>query len=101
MRIPLKTIKWRDVVPRIVADFIIIHCAMAIAFAVSMAYQSRADEWLNTSNLASAFRRYYFSSFLLFSTLFAAVFFFNGLYIPVIFYPARAALDRVQGVQFS
>src|SRR5712664_2398975 len=101
MRIPLKTIKWRDVVPRIVADFIIIHCAMLVAFAVSMAYQTRADEWLNTSNLASAFRRYYFSRFLIFSTLFPAVFFLNGLYTHVRSYPTMAKLERFTVVVLS
>src|SRR5258706_9015899 len=94
MRIPLKTIKWRDVVPRIVADFIIIHCAMLIAFAVSMAYQTRAGEWLSASSLASAFRSYYFSRFLILSTLFPAVFFLNGLYTHVRSYPTTAKLER-------
>jgi len=94
MRIPLKTIKWRDVVPRIFADFVIIHCAMLVAFAVSMAYQTRADEWPNASNLASAFRHYYFSRFLIFSALFPLVFFLNGLYTHVRSYPTIAKLER-------
>lgn len=93
-RMILKAIKWREVVPRIVADLAIIHCAMLIAFAISIAYQTRGDEWLNASNLANAFRHYYFSRFLLLSLLFPVVFFANGLYTHVRSYPARAKLER-------
>src|SRR5258708_30820804 len=94
MRIPLKTIKWREVVPGILEDFVIIHWAMLVALAVSMAYQTRADEWPNASNLASAFRHYYFSRFLIFSALFPLVFFLNGLYTHVRSYPTIAKLER-------
>lgn len=94
MRVTLRTIKWRDVIPRVAADFSIIHCAMLIAFAVSMAYQTRTDALVNASNLASAFRHYYYSRFLIFSTLFPTVFFVNGLYTHVRSYPTTAKLER-------
>jgi nucleoside-diphosphate-sugar epimerase len=89
-----KTIKWRHVAPRIFADFVIIHCAMLIAFAVSMAYQTRTDQWPSASSLASAFQHYYFSRFLILSALFPAVFFLNGLYTHVRSYPTMAKLER-------
>lgn len=94
MRTALRTIKWRPVVPRIFADFVIIHCAMLIAFAVSMAYQTRADQWPSASSLANAFRHYYFSRFLILSALFPLVFFLNGLYTHVRSYPTMAKLER-------
>ena len=94
MYITLRAIKWREVVPRIVADFAIIHCAMLIAFAISIAYQTRGDEWWRASNLADAFRHYYLSWFLFLSILFPAVFFANGLYTHVRSYPAWAKLER-------
>jgi len=94
MWIMLKTVKWRDVVPRIVVDFAIIQCAMLIAFAVSVTYQTREDEWLSASNLVSAFRHYYLSRFLLLSPLFPIVFFANGLYTRVRSYPTIAKLER-------
>jgi nucleoside-diphosphate-sugar epimerase len=94
MRMTLRAIKWHEVVPRIVADFAIIHCAMLIAFAISIAYQTRGDEWWSASNLASAFRHYYFSRFLFFSLLFPVVFFGNGLYTHVRAYPTTAKLER-------
>jgi nucleoside-diphosphate-sugar epimerase len=85
---------WRHVVPRIFADFVIIHCAMLIAFAVSMAYQTRADQWTSASSLANAFRHYYFSRFLILSALFPVVFFLNGLYTHVRSYSTMAKLQR-------
>lgn len=94
----LRVIKWGEVVPRMVADFAIIHCAMLIAFAISIAYQTRGDEWWNASNLANAFRRYYFSRFLFLSPLFPTVFFLNGLYTHVRSYKTTAKLERFTGV---
>src|SRR5260221_11197029 len=94
MRSALRTIKWPHVAPRIFADFVIIHCAMLIAFAVSIAYQTRADQWPSASSLASAFRHYYISKFLILSVLFPAVFFLNGLYTHVRSYPTTAKLER-------
>lgn len=94
MRMTLQAIRWREVVPRIVADFAIIHCAMLMAFAISIAYQTRGDEWSNASNLANAFRHYYFSRFLFLSLLFPAVFFGNGLYTHVRAYRTTAKLER-------
>lgn len=94
MHLTLQAIKWREVVPRIVADFAIIHCAMLIAFAISIAYQTRGDALWNASHLASAFRHYYFSRFLLLSLMFPAVFFANGLYTRVRCYPTAPKLER-------
>jgi nucleoside-diphosphate-sugar epimerase len=95
MRMKLHTIEWQEVVPRIVADFVIIHSALLIAFGVSMAYQTRADEWLNISHLANAFRRYYFFRFMILSGLFPAAFFVSGLYTYVRSYATKAKLERV------
>src|SRR5260370_34331609 len=95
VRTVLRTIKWRHVVPRIFADFVIIHCAMLIAFAVSMAYQTRADQWPSASSLANAFRHYYFSRFLVLSRLFPLVFCLTGLYTHVRSYPTVAKLERI------
>lgn len=94
----LRVVKWGEVVPRMVADFAIVHCAMLIAFAISIAYQTRGDEWWNASNLANAFRRYYFSRFLFLSPLFPTVFFLNGLYTHVRSYKTTAKLERFTGV---
>lgn len=96
----LQSIKWRNVAPRIVADFAVIHCAMLVAFGISMAYQTRADDLSNVSNLANTFRHYYFSQFVLLSLLFPVVFFASGLYTRVRYYPTRAKLERFTLVVF-
>src|SRR4029077_15252883 len=98
MHIALRAIKWWEVVPRMIADFAIIHCAMLIAFAISMAYQTHGDEWWNASNLASASRHYYFSRFVFLSLLFPAVFFLSGLYTHVRSYPTTTKLERFTAV---
>jgi nucleoside-diphosphate-sugar epimerase len=98
MHIALRAIKWWEVVPRMIADFAIIHCAMLIAFAISMAYPTHGDEWWNASNLASASRHYYFSRFLFLSLLFPAVFFLSGLYTHVRSYPTTTKLERFTAV---
>jgi len=94
----MQVIKWREVVPRMVADFAIIHCAMLIAFAISIAYQTRGDEWWHAANLANAFRHYYLSRFLILSPLFPTVFFLNGLYTHARSYETAAKLKRFTGV---
>ena len=94
----LRAIKWREVIPRMAADFAIIHSAMLIAFAISIAYQTRGDEWRTASNLANFFRHYYFSRFLFLSPLFPGVFFLNGLYTHVRSYQTTAKLKRFTSV---
>jgi nucleoside-diphosphate-sugar epimerase len=86
--------EWRDVGVRILADFAIIHCAMLIAFAISVSYQIRVDAWITPLDLVGGFRRYYVSSFALLSLLFPLVFFLNGFYTYVRPYPAMAKLRR-------
>ena len=81
-----------------IADFAIIHCAMLIAFTISMAYQTHGDEWWNASHSATATRHYYFSKFLFLSLLFPIVFFLSGLYTHVRSYPTIAKLERFTAV---
>jgi len=100
MRTTFQSIKWRNVAPRIVADFAVIHCAMLVAFGISMAYQTRADDLSSVSNLANTFRHYYLSQFLFLSLLFPAAFFANGLYTHVRYYPTKAKLERFTLVVF-
>lgn len=96
----LQTIKWRNVTPRIVADFAVIHGAMLAAFAISVAYQTRTDDLSSVSNLANTFRHYYISQFLILSLLFPVAFFASGLYTHVRFYPTKAKLKRFTLVVF-
>jgi nucleoside-diphosphate-sugar epimerase len=75
-----KTAKWQGIAPRVVTDFLIIHCAMLVAFAISVSYQTHGQAWPSADDLADAFRRYYLSRFLILSPLFPLVFYMNGFY---------------------
>jgi len=75
-----KTAKWQGIAPRVVTDFLIIHCAMLVAFAISVSYQTHGQAWPSADDLADAFRRYYLSRFLILSPLFPFVFYMNGFY---------------------
>src|SRR5580693_9055929 len=75
-----KTTKWQGIAPRVATDFLIIHCAMLVAFAISVSYQTHGQAWPSADDLANAFRRYYLSRFLILSPLFPLVFYMNGFY---------------------
>jgi nucleoside-diphosphate-sugar epimerase len=75
-----KTAKWQGIAPRVVTDFLIIHCAMLVAFAISVSYQTHGQAWPSADYLADAFRRYYLSWFLILSPVFPLVFYMNGFY---------------------
>jgi len=88
------TTKWRDITPRVITDFLIVHCAMLVAFAISVSYQTHGQSWSSADDLADAFRRYYFSRFLILSPLFPLVFYLNGFYTCVRPLPAKAKLKK-------
>jgi nucleoside-diphosphate-sugar epimerase len=90
----VRSTDWREITPRIIADFITIHGAMLMAFAISVSYQTRVDGSAGYVGLVSAFRGYYFSFFILLSVLFPIVFFVNGFYTYVRPYPAMAKFRR-------
>jgi nucleoside-diphosphate-sugar epimerase len=90
-----KKIQFWDVAPRIAADYGVVHIAMLLAFAISAAYQSPGSLGVPASEgVASAFRQYYFSWFVLLSPIFPVVFFLNGLYTHVRFYPDWSKLKH-------
>ena len=83
-----------DIAPRMLADFIVIHCAIWLGFATSAVYQAGGQDFAASQNILSAFRHYYFSHFLLLSPLFPAVFYLNGIYTYVRSYPDWLKLKR-------
>jgi nucleoside-diphosphate-sugar epimerase len=90
---PLKIIKWREALPRIVADFVLIHAAMLLAIFISLSYQSQMGSE-SYGTMLEAFRRYYLFTFLPLSPLFPLVFFLNGIYTHVRSYVDGAKLRR-------
>jgi len=89
-----KAAKWQGIAPRVVTDFLIIHCAMLVAFAISVSYQTHGQAWPSADDLANAFRRYYLSRFLILSPLFPLVFYMNGFYTYVRPLSANAKLKK-------
>ena len=90
----LNVAKWRDITPRVITDFLIVHCAMLMAFAISVSYQTYGQSWVKTDDLATAFRLYYLSWFLILSPVFPLVFYLNGFYTHVRPLPAKAKLKK-------
>src|SRR5208282_6414949 len=89
-----KIIKWREFAPRVITDFLIVHCAMLVAFAISVSYQTQGQSWMSADDLANAFRHYYLTRFLILSPLFPLVFYLNGFYTHVRPLPAKAKLQK-------
>jgi len=97
-----KKIKWQEVVPRMIADYLILHGAMLMALASSIIYQTGTEPWNGPGDLVNTFRQYYFTWFLGFSPLFPAFFFASGIYTYVRYYPEWRKLRRfVTVVVFS
>jgi nucleoside-diphosphate-sugar epimerase len=92
MKAKSKVLKFWDVAPRITADYGIIHVSMLLAFGISTVYQMQGSAF--SGELASAFRRYYFSWFIVLSPLFPIIFFLNGLYTYVRHFSEWAKLKR-------
>jgi nucleoside-diphosphate-sugar epimerase len=97
MRRSLETVKWKEIIPRIAIDFVLIHFAMLLAILISINYQARLGGGSNEEML-DAFRRYYYFTFLPLSPLFPLVFFLNGIYTHVRSYVDGAKFRRFVAV---
>src|ERR1700730_5987380 len=76
----LQNVKWRDAVPRIIADFVIVHLSMIAALAVSVIYQIARGHGPEAQQITANFSYYYTAFFWLLSPIFPVVFLFNGFY---------------------
>jgi nucleoside-diphosphate-sugar epimerase len=85
-------IKFWDVAPRMLADYAVIHIAMLLAFGISTVYQMQGGATL--AEVASAFRSYYSSWFIVLSPVFPIVFFLSGMYTHVRHYPEWTKFKR-------
>jgi nucleoside-diphosphate-sugar epimerase len=94
MRSGRKKISLKDIAPRILADYLIVHIAMLMAFAISAIYQTQGELFSSSESVTIAFRHYYFSSFIFLSPLFPIIFFLTGLYTHVRYYPEWEKLQR-------
>ncbi len=71
---------WREAIPRIAADYLIVHLSMIAALAVSVIYQTGAGNSAAAHAIVSGFLRYYTAFFWSLSPICPLVFFLNGFY---------------------
>src|ERR1035438_4655741 len=76
----LRSFCWREAVPRMAADFLIVHVSMITALAMSVVYQTGAGNSVEARAIVSGFWQYYTAFFLVLSPIFPLVFLLNGFY---------------------
>jgi nucleoside-diphosphate-sugar epimerase len=76
----LRRIGWEQVLPRVFADFTLVHLSMIGAFAVSVLYRTATYETVEARELIANFSHYYMGFFWLLSPIFPVVFYLNGFY---------------------
>jgi len=76
----MKDLKWREALPRMAADFIIVHLSMIGALAISVVYQTASGHPQVAKELTSNFAHYYTAFFWFLSPVFPLVFLLNGFY---------------------
>lgn len=76
----MNKLNWREALPRMVADFIIIHVSMIAALAISLVYRAGLGNQKAVNDLTTNFAHYYLVFFWLLSPIFLLVFLINGFY---------------------
>lgn len=76
----MNKLKWQEALPRMAADFIIVHLSMIGALAISVVYQTALGNAVGARELTSNFAHYYTAFFWLLSPIFPLVFLLNGFY---------------------
>lgn len=76
----MNKLKWQEAVPRMAADFIIVHMSMIGALAISVVYRTALGNPGGARDLTSNFVYYYAGFFWLLSPVFPLVFLLNGFY---------------------
>lgn len=76
----IRDLKWKEVTPRIVADFLIVHASMLLALAISVTYRTARGHGVEAQQLIAGFQHYYVAFFWLLSPIFPVVFLCSGFY---------------------
>lgn len=66
----LRSVCWREILPRVMVDFGTVHAAMLLALLVSVTYRTALGNGLAAAQLIRGFERYYISFFWPLSPLF-------------------------------
>ena len=76
----IKNLRWREALPRMAGDFVIVHLSMIAALAISVVYQTAHGNPSGARELTSDFAHYYSAFFWGLSPVFPVVFLLNGFY---------------------
>lgn len=76
----MTNLKWREAVPRILADFLAVHASMLLALAISVTYRTALGHGVEAQQLIGGFRHYYLAFFGVLSPIFPLVFLILGFY---------------------
>lgn len=98
----LRNFRWWEAIPRIIADFLIVHFSMIAALAMSVVYQTGAGNSVAAYAIVSGFLQYYTAFFWVLSPIFPLVFLLNGFYTHSRAYIGRSkALTILRGVTLA
>jgi nucleoside-diphosphate-sugar epimerase len=98
----LRGFRWQEAIPRMAADFLIVHFSMIAALALSVVYQTGVGNGLAAKAIVSGFLRYYSAFFWVLSPIFPLVFLLNGFYTHSRAYTGRyKILVILRGVVFG
>ena len=75
-----RNLKWKEVAPRVLADFLTVHVSMLLALAISVTYRTARGHGGEAQQLIAGFRHYYVTFFWLLSPIFPVVFLLHGFY---------------------
>lgn len=75
-----RQLSWQEAIPRVIADFLMIHFSMIGALAISVMYQEATGSGEAAHNLIVNFERYYVRFFWLLSPIFPLTFALLGFY---------------------
>lgn len=76
----LRNFKWREAVPRMIVDFLIVHLSMLVALALSVMYQTWVGNAVAANAILAGILQYYTAFFWVLSPIFPLVFLLNGFY---------------------
>jgi len=94
-----RTLSWHDAIPRVIADFLLVHSSMVGALAISVIYQAAQGEGSEAHQLVANFEQYYARFFWVLSPIFPLTFALHGFYSHTRSYADRRKhLTILQGV---
>src|SRR5215831_15742809 len=75
-----RNLSWQEAVPRVIADFLVVHSSMIVALAISVVYQLKRGSGEEAMQLVADFEQYYIRFFWVLSPLFPLTFAVFGFY---------------------